>query len=712
MEINRNRLTDGQRASVEWPVAQADHRALIGPAGTGKTTVLVHRIAYLLEQRVPGYSVLVLVPDRRTRERFRELLSQVVREPHSDVELFTYFSLARRFVTLFWPLVARDVGFQHPERPPAFITFELAQYLMHRIVEPRLDAGFFEGLAMRPAHLVSQLLDNLNRAAVNGFHYSQIGERLKGGWPGDVDHLVYFDQAQACADAFRAECLERGVLDISLTTEVFHQQLICNPQFWRYFTERYRHLVVDNVEELVPTAHELIGKLIPVTDSTLLAQDEGGGYRYLLGTDVQGAQQLVAASDQQMHLACTEPGRSDGSFTSSPPMLELGRVVAGYLDITSGRPRVRDEALPPLHLIGRPYRSQMIEAVAEEISRLAREGTALDGIAVIAPYVDGVLRFTLREALAHEGLATRVVRRYQLLRDEAVVRAALTLAALAHPEWDIQPAAFDVTESLHLLIDDLDFIRARLLVRQLYDEGWGALRPTDEIDADTAARTGEGPLARYTQIQAWLAAYREHTEHEPLDHFLRRLFEMVMRGPYRPSSLPPGSADVLARLVASARHFRQAAPAIGVEPPLGRHYWEMVQQGVVSAQYLIEETVENAVLLAPIHTYLLSGHHARYQFWIDAGSVDWWRPPHQVLSNPFVLSHRWPAGDTWTEAIDYQTRNDILSRIVRGLCHRCRDGVFICTSDMESSGSPQESSPLLRVMTRIQVRRARTEEER
>jgi hypothetical protein len=133
----------------------------------------------------------------------------------------------------------------------------------------------------------------------------------------------------------------------------------------------------------------------------------------------------------------------------------------------------------------------------------------------------------------------------------------------------------------------------------------------------------------------------------------------------------------------------------------------MVQQGVVSAQYLIEEREENAVLLAPIHTYLLSGHHARYQFWMDAGSIDWWRPPHQVLSNPFVLSYRWPAGTPWTEALDYQTRNDILARIVQGLCQRCRDGVYICTSDMESSGNLQESSPLLRVVTRIEVLRER-----
>ncbi|RME45288.1 MAG: hypothetical protein D6791_11130, partial [Chloroflexi bacterium] len=359
--INQLRLTAEQRAAVEWPAIGQEHRALIGPAGTGKTTALIHRVAHLLEQRVPGYSILVLVPDRQTRERFRDLLSQVVREPHSDVEIFTYYSLARRFVTLFWPLVARDAGFDHPERPPAFITFELAQYLMHRIVVPLVEAGFFEGLALRPARLVSQLLDNLNRAAVNGYHYSEIGARLKGGWPGDVDRLVYFDQAQACADAFRGECLERGVLDISLTTEVFHQQLIRNPHFWRYFTERYRHLIVDNLEEMVPTAHELIRKLLPATDSALLAMDEGGGYRYLLGADLRGAQELVAATDRQMRL--------DHTFTASPSMLALGRLVAGYLGDVTRRPAVRDHALPPLHLIGRPYRSQMIEAVAEEIGR-------------------------------------------------------------------------------------------------------------------------------------------------------------------------------------------------------------------------------------------------------------------------------------------------------------------------------------------------------
>jgi hypothetical protein len=701
MQIDPIRLTQAQNTAIAWPAVEASHRALVGPAGAGKTTALIQRVAYLLDQGVPGYSILVLVPDRQVQNRFRELLDQAIEGPHSRVEVFTYFSLARRMVNLFWPLVARDAGFEHPERAPRFINFELAQYLMQAVTEPLLDAGYFEGLAIRPAHLITQLLDNLNRAAINGYPYTEIAERLKGGWPGDVDHLLYFDQAQACAAAFRQVCLNRGVLDAPLTAEVFHQRLIRQPQFWRYFTERYRHLIVDNIEEMVPTAHELVRKLIPVTDSALVAFDEGGGYRYLLGADVEGARELVHEQDRRMSV--------DSSFTSSPPMLAFGRTVAGFLDLTSGRPPVRDAELPPLQIIGRPYRSQMMEEVAREIARLVQQGVAPDEIAVIAPYVDGVLRFTLREALAAEDIPMRVVRRYQLLRDEPIVRAMLTLAAVAHPEWEVRPAPFDVTEALHLLIDDLDFVRARLLVQQLYDADAGELRPLTEVDLDTVERIEAPPLGRYADIQLWLADYRHREAHEPLDHFLRRLFEMLMRGPVRPTQLPPGATEVAAKLVASARHFRQQAPALGVEEPLGRHYWEMVQQGVVSAQYLIEEQPvggePRAMLLAPIHSYLLSGHHARYQFWVDAGSIDWWRPPHQVLSNPFVLANRWPAGATWSEAEDYAMRNDILARIVRGLCERCRDGVFICASDMESSGSPQESSPLLRVITRIEVGR-------
>ena len=71
---------------------------------------------------------------------------------------------------------------------------------------------------------------------------------------------------------------------------------------------------------------------------------------------------------------------------------------------------------------------------------------------------------------------------------------------------------------------------------------------------------------------------------------------------------------------------------------MGQRYIEMVFEGVVAAQYLTDLDVgmapESIALVAPIYTYLLSGHVARFQFWLDIGSISWWEPPHQPLTNP------------------------------------------------------------------------------
>ena len=39
----------------------------------------------------------------------------------------------------------------------------------------------------------------------------------------------------------------------------------------------------------------------------------------------------------------------------------------------------------------------------------------------------------------------------------------LTLAALAHPDWEERPAAFDIAYALRQAIDGLDLVRAQLL---------------------------------------------------------------------------------------------------------------------------------------------------------------------------------------------------------------------------------------------------------
>jgi len=667
---------------------------LSGPLVAGQRQALIGRLRFILESGTSGYSILALLPDRATARRFREEIAQLDLGPYGEVELQTYYGLAVRLIRLFWPLVAAEGGFAAPQKAPVFLNYESAQYALGQLVEPLFAQGYFEGLAMRPQRAVSQLLDNLNKVAVNGFALHEVGERLSEAWSGDDGRLRYYEQVQHCIDLFRGHCLQHGLLDASLVFEVFNRHLVEKEEFWRYFTERYRHLLVDSVEEMVPVAHDLVSRLLPQCDSACIGGDEGAGFRLFLGADARGAADLYARCRHRISALEEECANANMAVWAGRLGEELGQGARAVHDGQAQRAII--------DLIRTPYRAQMIEAVAERITRLVEGGVAPGDIAVVAPHADGVLRFLLAETFAAADIPFAVVRRYEALREEPVVRACLTLAILAHSHWRRTLSLFDVAEALGLALQPLDPLRAALLAQHVYDERAGRLKDGREVGGALRERIGFSVVERYESLRQWLAAYNQ-VESTPIDHFLRRLFGEVLAGPH----LDPEGAAAYSKLIASASAFRVAAPAMGLAAEdVGLHYCEMVFSGVVAAQYLAESDVDMApdsiALVAPVYTYLLSGHMARYQFWLDIGSLSWWDPLHQPLTNHYVLTRRWNRDERWTDAVDFSQRNRNLHRLVRGLALRCRDGIFLCTSEREGRGEVQDSPLLMAVQQVLQ----------
>ena len=116
------------------------------------------------------------------------------------------------------------------------------------------------------------------------------------------------------------------------------------------------------------------------------------------------------------------------------------------------------------------------------------------------------------------------------------------------------------------------------------------------------------------------------------------------------------------------------------------------------------EAPESIALVAPVSTYLLSGHSARYQFWLDIGSLSWWDPLHQPLTNHYVLTRRWNRDERWTDPVDFSYRNQNLYRLVRGLCLRCRSGIYLCASDSAGRGEVLDGPLMMAVRQVVQER--------
>ena len=181
-------LQPHQTAVVTLPL---DSKAFLeGPAGAGKTTAAVQRLLQLIKEGIPGGSILVLVPQRTLATPYSAALRRTRVRAGGVPSILTAGGLARRMVELFWPLAAGPAGFADPDRPPIFLTLETAQYHMARLVRPlRQDEGYFDSVVIDANRLYSQILDNLNKAAVVGFPSSEIGPRLAAAWSLSLIHI-------------------------------------------------------------------------------------------------------------------------------------------------------------------------------------------------------------------------------------------------------------------------------------------------------------------------------------------------------------------------------------------------------------------------------------------------------------------------------------------------------------------------------------------
>jgi hypothetical protein len=686
-------LTSSQRHLIDRPL---DRKIFLeGPAGAGKTTAGVERLLHLVSQGAPAGSILLVVPQRTLAVPYEAVLNSAQLAAGGVASIVTIGGLAQRMVHLFWPLAAARAGFTHPGEPPIFLTLETAQYYMARLVRPLLAEGYFESVAISRNRLYSQILDNLNKAAVVGFPYTEISQRLKSAWVGETSQARIYADAQDCAHRFRQYCLEHNLLDFSLQLEVFVRHLWPDPLCRDYLLGTYQHLVVDNVEEDTPVTHDLLRAWLPDLDSALLIYDTDAGYRRFLGTDPQ--------SGYALRDLCSEQVVFDESFVTPPGLASLGARLGKALGQSVSLPAAPRRARDVLAFEYHRYFPQMLDWVAGKVAELVKtEGASPGEIVILSPFLPDALRFSLADRLARLGIPVRSHRPSRTLREEPAARCLLTLAALAHPAWGLCPSKFDVAYALLQAIEGLDLVRAQLLAEIVYRQKdfTPSLGTFERIKPEVQERITYVLGRRYEALRAWLEDSARKPEEE-FDYFLSRLFGEVLSQTGYGFHKDYTAGEVAANLVESARKFRWAIGANLPEDgkPLGKEYLETVQDGVVAAQYIRSwrSQPEDAVLLAPAYTFLMNNRPVDYQFWLDIGSRGWAERLYQPLTQPYVLSRRWPAGRVWTDDDEYHTNQETLYHLVSGLLRRCRSKVYLGLSELNEQGNDQVG-PLLKAI--------------
>jgi hypothetical protein len=386
----------------------------------------------------------------------------------------------------------------------------------------------------------------------------------------------------------------------------------------------------------------------------------------------------------------------------SDPIRHFSEAI--HLSLQGNQPKLSDDFGDAIKVQSSDYLTELIDWMVEEIESLIGIHTSPGEIAIVSPFVSDSLRFLLTHKLEQAQINWVSHRPSRAIVDEPFNRCLLTFSALAHPAWNIAPSTEAVTHSLMIAIGGLDLVRAALIANTLYrvKDDLSELTTFETLRLEMQERIGFVYGERFDILRSWIYQSRNSSEMH-LDQFVSRLFGEVLSQPGFGFHNRMDAGRSAAAMIASIQKFRAAADVPDVDHGvLGREYYQLVQEGLLAAQYLVDQELpdESAVFIAPVFTYLSMGKQSDVQFWLDIGSQAWAERLYQPLTHPYVLSRSWERGEKWTDENESDIRREIATALTTGLARRCRKRIYLCQSRYGEQGL-QEQGTLLGAIQRI-----------
>ncbi len=587
---------------------------------------------------------------------------------------------------------------------PVRLRPETEQELATRLWRTHFDEEMLRPVGVNEYRLVRRILDLLQLAAYSGTPTAEISSVLEqaveegtlrtGMMPQTINSLLL---------QWRDWCLERGLLTYSIITELYGQHLLPNPNYQRHLTRRYRFVLADDVDDYPCVARHLFEFLLEQGVVGAFTYNPDGGVRLGLGADPNYLEGLGKRC--QVQLLAQSPVKSLAD-TLALPIVE---------SITDPSVLLIPEALQSLQTTSR---RELLRQTAEVIIKAVQSKEVQpQEVAVIAPGLDAIARYTLIEILTKQGIAVESLNDQRSLTSSLVIRALLTLLALVYPGLGRLVDRDAVAEMLVVLskvqglkassTPDIDPVRAGLLADFCFEPHPDHPNLLPVTAYDRWDRLGYAATTAYEQILQWLEMQRSQQEQRLLPSPISLLDRAIQRFLWNGSNLPYDQLAALRELLETAQHYwevdtrlqhkRSQAEAGDAAPHATiAEFIQLLRRGTITANpYPVRPigAASRAVTLATIFQYRSSRRFHRWQFWLDAGSLLWLSGGAATLFGaPLFLQDRF--GQPWTTEDAANADQERLRRILHDLLGRVGERVYLCHSDLAVNGQEQ-LGPLL-----------------
>ncbi|MBD2515704.1 recombinase family protein [Nostoc sp. FACHB-973] len=660
-----------------------------------------------LKPTEPGVLVLAANDDNRREFGDKIVTSTLGKYP---VRAKTPLGFFQDEVILFWPLLINSLNLK--AQFPVRLRPETEQELATKLWRSQLDEEILRLAGVNESRLVRRILDLFQLAAYSGTPCVDIAQILARGLGENSTNLEPEFLASLLLD-WRNWCLERGLLTYGIITELYSQHLLSDRNYQQHLTKRYQAVLADDVDDYPGVARLLFELLLDQGAVGAFSYNPDGAVRLGLGADPN---YLEGLADRCRVETLTEPPPESLGQQLATQMVEL--VTESIMPLS----------LPEIvHSIQTTSRAQLLRQTAQVIANaIQSEQVEPEEIAIIAPGLDAIARYTLVEILVKQNIPVESLNDQRPLISSPVIRALLTMLALVYPGLGRLVDRDAVAEMLVVLsrkqqlpenstdamnrdaihrvsTTDIDPVRAGLIADYCFVPHPDRPNLLPVSTFDRWDRIGYAATTAYNEILQWLEQQRSQQELRLIPSPISLLDRAIQRFLWNGSNLPYEQLAALRELLETAQHYweidtrlRQIAPVETTPHTTIIEFIQLLRRGTITANpYPVRPIggTRKAVTLATIFQYRASRRSHRWHFWLDAGSPLWAKGGAATLFGaPFFLRDR--LGEPWTAEDEKLAEQQRLRRILVDLLSRVSKRVYLCHSDLAVSGQEQ-LGPLL-----------------
>jgi DNA helicase-2/ATP-dependent DNA helicase PcrA len=255
---------------------------IVAGAGTGKTMVITHRIAWLIEQGLAKpEEILALTFTEKAASEMEERVDRLLPYGYVELQISTFHAFAEKLL--------RDYGVEIGLSRDFRVVSELDAWLLARKNFDRFKLDYFRPLG-NPTKYIRSLLTHFSRAkdvGVDPEHYLKYVEDQRANLDAaqsddeSTSELKRLEELAGAYTTYQQILLENDCLDFGDLMLYTLKLLRERPKVRDHIRGRYKYVLVDEFQDTNDAQYEIVREIaLPLNNLTVVGDDDQSIYRF------------------------------------------------------------------------------------------------------------------------------------------------------------------------------------------------------------------------------------------------------------------------------------------------------------------------------------------------------------------------------------------------------------------------------------------------